>query len=346
MSHAENLNGFNVPEQTPNQKKDKKQVSRRGLLIGLGAGATALIGGGAAAGSYFAGRGNKAPAPDPVPKTPVETETPTETEAPVETDNPTGELEAPSYEDLTNYQYPDQEIGGFSHDVSKEEITEYFKLTEADIAVGNEEQVEAKINQALELMLNGSPRTAQLVIDAEDYAKNIMGDNENGEYDKVGLAIEYFKGVAYENALAVIDGLAGDDWMGRDRVNNIQKTLDAATDYGYRSLANWYVSGFTGFDSAQDMYQQFYDNEPRPELFEFTVEPRSTDTREVSIDTKIESEFNIRAVNMRSEDSYVEIRDQLFEPAGEQMGVEVYVDQAASDEAGYVAVSRITLLNK
>lgn len=276
--------------------------------------------------------------PTEEPKPPVETETPTpaETETPVEPESPveTETLESPGYEELIEYLYKKEDKGGISHGDSLKKITEHFTIPRADIEIGNEAQIEEKLQQALELMLNGSPRSAQLVIDAENYAK----ENNMGTMSEP-LAIEYLQKVSLDNAYAVIDGLAGEDWRLRDRKGVTQRTLDGLIEYGKRSIANWYTSGFYDLHNDQQrVLQDFYDNKPSPELFEIEVESRGTETRNASIDTIVESEFNIRAKNMQEEDAaYEDFRPDLFEQSGVRMGIEMYIDQAASDEAGYVA---------
>ena len=338
-SNHENLN-------TPKQTLDKKEPNptRRKLLIGLGAaGAITVLGGtSAAVGNRLFG-GKEAPAPEPAPKPPIETETPTptETETPVETET-TNEQDLPSDEELYAFLFPRKEIGGIGPELSSEEITEHFKPTGSDIEVGNEEQIEQKLNDALALMLNGAPRSSKLVLEAKEYAMTNEDPNINAEMD---LLYEYFENVSRDNALAVLNGLAGEDWRFRSRSSDTEQSLERVVDYGKRSLINWYKSGvFNGDESDEFLYQQYFDNQPRPDLFEFTVEPRAAETRKAGPDTKIESEFDVRAKNMQPEDTWPkkELRDDLFDLAGIKFGVELYVDQEASDEAGFV-VGRVSL---
>lgn len=220
MSHPEN---FNTPEETSKNEKGKSQILRRTLLIGgIGAGITAIVGGGSVIGKSLANYGNEAPTPEPAPKPPVESETPTETEVPVETEKPSAE---------TPTEVEPHVYGGIETDQSYEDFVEAMKFQPGM----TDEELANKFLSAYNFAIMGNTSETVYNMFEEDSSgyTNLLEDRTD------------------ETANAFGEAMFGEGWRSDSGDRDRRDFIAEVSQTGYDSAMRWI---FTRHESNEGNY--------------------------------------------------------------------------------------------
>ena len=211
MSHPEN---FNTPEETSKNEKEEKKPTRRGLLIGLGAGAATLI--------AACGEKEPAPTPEPTSKPPVESETPTETEVPVETEKPSAE---------TPNEVEPHVYGGIETDQSYEDFVEMMKFQPGM----TDEELAEKFISAYNFAIMGNTSETVYNMFEEDSSgyTNLLEDRTD------------------ETANALGEAMFGEGWRNDSGDRNRRDFIAEVSQTGYDSAMRWL---FTRHESNEGNY--------------------------------------------------------------------------------------------